>query len=62
MIDPKGSLRGKVTLVEQLGTETIVELITKDKTVFRFTTPEGLNLKLGQDLSFSFDVQYAHLF
>ena len=62
VIDPKGRLRGKVTLVEQLGTETIVELITKDETVFRFTTPESLNLKFGQDLGFSFDAQYAHLF
>ena len=61
-IDPKGQLKGKVTLVERLGTETIVELVNKDKTLFRFASPEAPEIEVGQDVSFSFDISKAHLF
>ncbi len=62
-IDPKGKLKGQITLVEKLGIETIVELITlKEKTLFRFATPETPNLSVGEEISFSFDISKAHLF
>ena len=62
VIDPKGKLKGTVTLVERLGTETIVELVTADKTPFRFASPEAPDISLGQTLSFRFDEARAHLF
>ena len=61
-IDPKGKLRGTVTLVERLGTETIVELIAADKTPFRFTSPDELDINAGDDLRFDFDAEHAHIF
>ena len=36
VLDPNGQLKGTVTLVERLGTETVVELRTQDGTPFRF--------------------------
>lgn len=61
-LDPKGKLKGKVTLVERLGTETIVELVTADKTAFRFASAEAPDIQVGQELAFSFDQARAHLF
>ncbi len=62
-IDSKGILKGKITLVEKLGIETIVELITiKENIPFRFATPHTPELSVGQEISFSFDVSKAHLF
>ena len=62
-IDSKGILKGKITLVERLGIETIVELITvKENIPFRFATPHTPELSVGQEISFSFDVSKAHLF
>lgn len=61
-LDPKGELKGKITLVERLGTETIVELITKDNTPFRFASPETPDLQVGDEASFGFDINKAHLF
>ena len=62
VIDPKGPLKGVVTLVERLGTETIVELITEQDTPFRFASPEAPDVTIGQKMSFSFDEARAHLF
>ena len=62
VLDAKGPLTGKVTLVERLGTETIVELLTARKTVFRFASAETVDLQAGQETSFSFDPAKAHLF
>ena len=62
VIDPKGKLKGSVTLVERLGTETIVELVTETNTPFRFASPEAPEIAIGQTLCFSFDETKAHLF
>ena len=61
-LDPKGGIIGTVTLIEHLGTETIIELITSDKTLFRFTSPELPKLKIGDTANFSFNNEAAHLF
>ena len=62
VIDPKGKLTGKITLVERLGTETIVELVTKEMTAFRYASQEAPPLEVGQEISFRFDASKAHLF
>ena len=50
-------------LIEKLGVETIVELITKtEKTPFRFATQEMLDLTIGQEVTFSFDSSKVNLF
>jgi len=62
-IDPKGIINGKIMLIEKLGVETIVELITKtEKTPFRFATQEMLDLTIGQEVAFSFDSSKVKLF
>ena len=62
VLDADGPITGKITLVERLGTETIVELLTARKTVFRFASAETADLKPGEEVSFSFDPAKAHLF
>ncbi len=62
MLDANGPLTGTVTLVEQLGTETVVELQSASETSFRFAAAESLDIKAGQQVSFSFDPGRAHLF
>ena len=62
VLDPKGQLEGTITLVERLGTETIVELVTTGHTGFRFATSEAFDLANGQTARFSFDPALAHLF
>ncbi len=61
-LDPNGQLSGTITLIERLGTETVVELNNADNTVFRFASPDSPDLELGQTVSFSFDPTLAHLF
>ena len=61
-LDSKGKLKGSVTLVERLGTETIVELVTKQGTIFRFASPDNPGLSEGAKASFSFDAAQAHFF
>lgn len=61
-LNPKGRLAGKITLVERLGTETIVELVSDKNTPFRFAAPEIPELKVGQKVKFSFDAENAHIF
>lgn len=62
-IDQKGIINGKIMLIEKLGVETIVELITKtEKTPFRFATQEMLDLTIGQEVTFSFDSSKVKLF
>ena len=58
----RGVLKGNVTLVERLGTETILELLTPGGTLFRFASAESLDVEVGQDLRFSFDAAQAHIF
>ena len=61
-LDPNGALKGKVTLVERLGTETIIELLSTENALFRYATSEQINLSVGQGASFSFDISKAHIF
>lgn len=61
-LDDKGRLTGRVTLVERLGTETIVELVSTGNTPFRFASPEVPELSVGQQARFSFSADHAHLF
>ena len=61
-LDSKGKLKGSVTLVERLGTETIVELVTTQGTIFRFASPDNPDLSIGNKASFSFDAAQAHIF
>lgn len=62
VLDPNGPLQGTATLVERLGTETVVELATDNQTSFRFASPESLDIAIGESVSFSFDSASAHLF
>ena len=62
VIDEQGVLEGNVTLVERLGTETILELLTPGGTLFRFASAESLDVEVGQDLRFSLDAAQAHIF
>ena len=62
VLDPAGQLKGTVILVERLGTETVVELITDHQTSFRFAAPESLDIVNGQQVAFSINTEMAHLF
>lgn len=62
ILDDNGPLKGKATLVERLGTETVVELISDKQTSFRFASPESLDIANGQEVSFSFNAAAAHIF
>lgn len=62
VLDANGPLRGLVTLVERLGTETVVELKTSAGTLFRFASPEMLDIQSGQQVAFAFAPEQAHLF
>ena len=61
-IHVKGNLSGEVTLVEKLGTETVVELITENGTPFRYAAAETPNITTGDKLKFKFESDKAHLF
>jgi len=61
-INEKGNLTGQVTLVEKLGTETVVELMTEDGTPFRYAAAETPDIALGDSLKFKFESSKAHLF
>jgi ABC-type sugar transport system ATPase subunit len=62
VLDPNGQLKGTATLVENLGTETVIELMSDNQTSFRVASPENLNIVRGQEVAFSFDAKDAHLF
>ena len=61
-LDTEGKLVGRVTLVERLGTETIVELMSGNETLFRFASDEATDLAVGDKARFNFDPARAHLF
>ena len=61
-LDDSGQLKGKITLVERLGTETVVELFDSEGKMFRFASPDALSLSVEQEVAFSFDQTKAHLF
>jgi len=62
VVDANGQLKGTATLVEKLGTETVIELVNDAGTRFRCATPDSLDVTVGQQVSFSFDPAAAHLF
>ena len=62
VMDPAGQLKGTATLVENLGTETVVELLSENNTSFRVASPENLDIVRGQEAAFSFDPTNAHIF
>ncbi len=57
-----GPIQGTITMIERLGTETVVELVSKDKKPFRFVTPDAFKISVGEDAQFDFDCKQAHLF
>ena len=61
-IKDKGNLAGQVTLVEKLGTETVVELINENGTLFRYAAAETPVIAIGDKLKFEFENSRAHLF
>ncbi len=61
-LESDGQLKGTVTLVEQLGTESVLELVTEKGTPFRFASPDKVSVSVGDVASFSIDTQLAHLF
>ena len=61
-IDDRGPIEGKVTMIERLGTETVVELISPEKKPFRFVSGDTLGIKVSESVRFNFDPQLAHLF
>lgn len=62
ILNPDGPLQGTATLVENLGTETVVELVTDSEVSFRFASPESLDIARGQRVRFSLDAANAHIF
>ena len=62
LLDSSGPLAGTVTLVEHLGTETVIELVTANDTPFRFVSPENIDISYGQQTNFRIDPRSAHLF
>lgn len=62
VLDPKGPLSGHITLIERLGTETVVELVSKEESVFRFVSTQPFDLNIGDEATFDFDAAKAHLF
>ena len=61
-LDKKGLIEGTVTMVERLGTETVVELLTLENLPFRFVSSNVVNLSVGERAGFNFDKEMAHLF
>jgi len=61
-LDPKGMLSGTITLIERLGTETIIEVMSDSQTLFRYACKEAPKLAAGQQARFSFDADKAHIF
>tara|TARA_B100000989_G_scaffold124052_1_gene91749 strand:+ start:2074 stop:3132 length:1059 start_codon:yes stop_codon:yes gene_type:complete len=61
-IKDNGAIVGKVTLVERLGTETVVELRSNSGVPFRFASPYTLDLEMGSQVCFTYDREKAHIF
>ena len=61
-IDKSGPIEGRVTMIERLGTETVVELISLESLPFRFVSSDTLDLTVGESVRFNFDAKLAHLF
>ena len=61
-LDKKGAIQGTVTMIERLGTETVVELETLQNLPFRFVSSEAVSLSVGERARFNFRSEIAHLF
>ena len=61
-LDKKGDIQGTVTMIERLGTETVVELATSENIPFRFVSSGSVDLSVGEQAHFDFDPEMAHLF
>ena len=61
-LDPSGILKGVVTLIERLGTETVIELVNEQGTAFRCVSQTNLELSIGDTANFAFDPSLAHIF
>jgi len=62
LLHPEGAIKGTVTLVERLGTEMVIELMTQEGKQFRFVSAEDLDLDVGSVARFNIEVARAHLF
>jgi hypothetical protein len=49
-------------MIERLGTETVVELISLESLPFRFVSSDTLDVTVGESVRFNFDSKLAHLF
>ena len=62
VLDDNGPLEGTVSLVERLGTDTIIELKAADHTLFRFATADAINVTAGDVVRFGYDPEKVHIF
>ena len=61
-LNPKGQLSGHITLIERLGTETVVELRSPFDVLFHLATLETPELETNTNVTFSFKASGAHIF
>ena len=62
VLDDTGPLEGTVSLVERLGTDTIIELKAADHTLFRFATADSISVAAGDVVRFGYDPEKVHIF
>jgi len=62
VLDDTGPLEGTVSLVERLGTDTIIELKAADHTLFRFATAGAISVAAGDVVRFGYDPEKVHIF
>ncbi len=61
--DPQtGMLHGNVSLIERLGSETVVDMVLKDGTSLIAALPEDATFMENEEISLTFDPDRAHLF
>jgi multiple sugar transport system ATP-binding protein len=58
----KGMLHGKVTMVERLGTETIINISLRDKSKLIVTISEDITFKVDENINLTFITSLAYLF
>lgn len=57
-----GAIKGKVTMIERLGTETVIELMAFDEFPFRYVSSATFDLDVGDKADFTFEPKMGHLF
>ena len=62
VLDDTGPLEGSVSLVERLGTDTIIELKAPDHTLFRFATAGSISVATGDVVRFGYDPEKVRIF